>query len=556
MGSGTTAPLDVLVVGAGPTGLTLAAQLARFGVHCRVIDKQLNRAHESRALGVQARTLEILETLGLGETLVRRGSNTTRLKLHVDRGEPASLDLGQVPRSDTRFPFILFVGQPQTEGVLAEYLSTLGVVIERGVELTTAHEEHGHVACALRHGDGRQESIVARYVAGCDGAHSTVRKAAGIDFEGAAYPQNFVLGDVEADNLERGAIHAFAAGRGVAMFFPLGDPTTWRVMAIESSRPQPPTVSGHRHVVSTQPLSLAELQAMIEEPTVGSVRVRDAAWLTRFRLHHRQASRYREGRMFLAGDAAHIHSPVGAQGMNTGIQDAWNLGWKLALVVDGRADPRLLDSYHAERWPVGRTLLRATDRLFGGLVQTISGSLVMSSIRRLAVRHLVAPALSRPRIRAAAFHFVSQLGIRYRSSPAITEGQPRLLSGPRAGDRLPDAPLDHEGRLTYLQQAVASPHLHLLLCGCRSAWRVEQLDDLEQRFANLLVVKAVGHADDGTPLVDVTGQALRQLGVQDHAQYIVRPDGHIAFRCAGTDLSAATAYLETWFKPDRSRRAT
>ena len=538
---------DVLVVGAGPTGLTLASQLARFGVRFRVIDKQVDRAHESRALGVQARTLEILQTLGLGDTLVSRGSHTTQLRLHVDRGEPATLDLGHVPRADTRFPFILFVGQPQLEGVLAGYLAESGAAIERGVELTTARPEAEHVVCTLRHHDGRHESICARYVAGCDGAHSDVRKMAGIDFEGGAYPQNFVLGDVEADNLERGAIHAFGAGNGVAMFFPLGHPATWRVMAMDAGRRQPQ--SSPDEVVSTQPLSLAELQTMIEEPTFGSVRLSDAAWLTRFRLHHRQASRYREGRMFLAGDAAHIHSPVGAQGMNTGIQDAWNLGWKLALVAQGRANPSLLDSYQAERWPVGRILLRATDRLFGAFAQSVSGHPVMSPIRKLLVRRVVAPALSRPRIRSAAFHFVSQLGVHYRTSPAIAEGEPRLHAGARAGDRLPDAPLEHDGRRTFLQREVAGPSLHLLLCGDVSAWRVEQLNQLEQNYADLLAVTTVGGSDDGATLVDTEGQALRQLGVRDHAQYVVRPDGHIAFRCAGADLAAATAYLDKWYKP-------
>jgi hypothetical protein len=278
------------------------------------------------------------------------------------------------------------------------------------------------------------------------------------------------------------------------------------------------------------------------------VRLRDAAWLTRFRLHHRQASHYRSGRMFLAGDAAHIHSPVGAQGMNTGIQDAWNLGWKLALAIARRADDRLLDSYHAERWPVGRTLLRVTDRIFGVLARSASGGQVMESIRRLLLRGIVAPAMSRPKVRALAFHFVSQLGIHYRSSPIVREAEPRLEAGPRAGDRLPDARVESQGLSTYLQQALASPRLQALLCGPRSSWDENEVTMLLRRFPDLLSVRYLSPGPDSLALLDVEGRALAQLGVKDRAQYLVRPDGHIAFRCAGADLSHLASYMAESFR--------
>jgi 2-polyprenyl-6-methoxyphenol hydroxylase-like FAD-dependent oxidoreductase len=545
--------VDVLVVGAGPTGLTLASQLARFGVRFRIIDKARDRAGESRALGVQARTLEIFQALGLGELLASRGRTTTRLLLHVDRGQPPAIELANIGRDDTRFPFILFVSQRETESVLSTDLESRGAVIEREVELTAMQQQPDGVACTLRHADGREESIRVLYVAGCDGAHSTVRKQAGISFEGGAYPQEFVLGDVEADGLKGDAIHAFAGGRGFAVFFPLGQPRTWRVMAID---PREQRGRDDGSDVTTSALSLGDLQSMISEPTYGSVALRDPAWLTRFRLHHRQASRYREGRVFIAGDAAHIHSPVGAQGMNTGIQDAWNLGWKLTLVAQGRAIEALLDSYHAERWPVGRKLLRATDRVFAGFAKSVSGSHLISTFRRLVVRGVIAPALSRRNIRAIAFHFVSQLGIHYRTSPAVTEGQPMISTGPHAGDRLPDAKILQRGEVTYLQQALASAHLHLLLCGPVGEWNRDDVMTLSQTFPDVVAVKYLSREHSDEALVDASGDAFIRLGIDRNAVYVIRPDGHVAFRCGGTDLRGVSAYLARWFTTPRSMPST
>jgi 2-polyprenyl-6-methoxyphenol hydroxylase-like FAD-dependent oxidoreductase len=551
----TTPPadLDVLVVGAGPSGLTLAGQLARFNVRFRIIDKALDRARESRALAVQARSLEVLQCLGLGEALAGRGRTTTRLLLHVDRDAPVAIDLGHLGRPDTRFPYILFVSQADTEAVLSEHLESLRIMIERGVELVGFQDDQDSLLCLLRHSGAREERMRVKYLVGCDGAHSTVRKGANISFEGGAYPQEFALGDVEADGLlPLGAIHAFGAGRGFAMFFPLGKPTTWRIMAMEAGPPLNRVISDHDEV-TTHELSLPELQAIVDDPTFASVKLHDPAWLTRFRLHHRQAAQYRNGRAFLAGDAAHIHSPVGGQGMNTGIQDAWNLGWKLALVVHAQADDRLLDTYHSERWPVGRTLLRATDRLFGMFARSVSGSQAVMWLRRALVRGLVAPALARPSIRALGFHFVSQLGIHYRTSPMVAEGDPPLRRGPRAGDRLPDARVRRAGATTYLQQELSGPHLHLLLCGPVDAWDERQLSELVQRFPRLIAITHLTRVEGPGALVDVEAEALGRLGVETTAQYVVRPDGHVAFRCAGTDVGGASAYLARWFpSPARS----
>jgi 2-polyprenyl-6-methoxyphenol hydroxylase-like FAD-dependent oxidoreductase len=555
--------IDVLVVGAGPTGLALASQLARWGVRFRIIDKRPDRAQESRALAVQPRSLELLQSIGLGERLAARGRTTTRLVLHLDRARPATIDLADIDRADTRFPYILLVSQADTESVMADHLESCRVTIERRVELVAFQQHPNGLTCALRHEDGRDESIRVRYLAGCDGAHSTVRKAANIPFEGGAYLQNFALGDVEADSpLVPGGINVFALGRGLAVFFPLGHPTTWRVIAIQGREPRATTLAGGTDEFSMDELSLPELQAMVDDPTRGAVRVHDPVWLTRFRLHHRQAARYRDGNVFLAGDAAHIHSPVGAQGMNTGIQDSWNLGWKLAMVSRGVANEDILESYNAERWPVGRTLLRATDRIFAGLEKSVTRGSYAAALRRLIVRHVIAPALSQRRIRAIAFHFVSQLGIRYTNSPVVTEGTPNLRRGPRAGDRLPDARIRRGAQDAYLQEELLKPCMMLLLCGPVEAWNSDHLRDLARESQGVLglthLCRAGLHGPPGAAsetgssdatLVDEEGTALAMLGVDSTAQYLIRPDGHIAFRCAGTDLASVGDYLRRWFAP-------
>jgi hypothetical protein len=343
------------------------------------------------------------------------------------------------------------------------------------------------------------------------------------------------------------------------MFFPLRSPAAWRVIAIGPRASRASDVGdapqGEESLTRGE-LALDELQSGVDCATSGTVRLRDPVWLTHFRVHHRQACQYRKGRVFLAGDAAHIHSPVGAQGMNTGMQDAWNLGWKLALVALGRADAKLLDTYQVERWPVGRNLLRYTDRLFGLFVRVMSASALASWFRRTVVSRILPLVFRWRRVRAWAFRFVSELAISYPKSPAVAEGPARPKTGPHAGDRLPDAPIQRDGHATHLQQELSGPAFHLLLCGGVDDWDTGFVDDLIARYPAALATRYLSRESRPGVLFDATGDALSRLGVFDGqgGQYLVRPDGYIAFRCAGHRLDEVAEYLRRWliFSPVRS----
>jgi 2-polyprenyl-6-methoxyphenol hydroxylase-like FAD-dependent oxidoreductase len=524
--------VDVLVVGAGPTGLTLAAELRAYGVQFRIIDRHLDRVHESRALAIQPRTLEVLARHQLAGPLVAAGNQGVQVRMHAG-SRTVSLRLFDLGITDTAYPYLLFLSQAETERILDEHLRRQQVTVERGVELRTVQQNDTDVTCRVRDAGGVEETVTARYVVGCDGARSTVREQAGIAFEGHAYPQTFLLADLEADGLETGVVHAFLGRAGMMFFFPLGRPATWRMLAMKS--PGDPAAE----------VTIDLLQAITDRSTAGSVRLRDPVWLTDFRLHNRGASAYRAGRVFLAGDAAHIHSPAGAQGMNTGIQDAVNLGWKLALALRGATDP-LLHSYHLERAPIGRAVLRYTDRIF--TIATTSTPL-SGAVRTHVAPRLAPLALHLRPIRAYAFRTVSQLGIRYRGSPLSTPS-PRWWRGPRPGDRLPDAPIVHNGQPSSLHESIVTPGFHVLLCGPAAAWPTRAAADLEARWKGLVTVHHLTRDDTPGALHDRGGLALRRLGVRGRPGcLLIRPDGHVACRSRGSDPSGVTSYLTRWLPP-------
>lgn len=541
--------VDVLIVGAGPTGLALAAQLDSFGTSFRIIDRKLKRGEQSRALALQPRTLEALRPFGISGELSAAGSPARRLQLHLP-GQTLPVDLFDVGIEDSEFQQLLFLSQAETERILGAHLGRQGVKVERGVELQDleridpADPFAGMEAKILRMDRGI-ERVRARYVVGADGAHSTVRAKAGMDWRGGAYPGTYVLADLEAEGLEADTVHSFVTEDGFLLFFPLGSPASWRLVGMKD-----PDDAGAA--------TLESLQGLANKFTHGAVTLKDPRWISSFGLAHQLAEFYQSGSVFLAGDAAHVQSPVAAQGMNSGIQDALNLGWKLALGARGLASDGLVDSYEAERRPVGREVLQFTDRIFK-LATSRRG---LFKLPRTSLLPALAPKVAESRnLRSHLFRTVSQLGTSYRGSDMVQTGSTRLPAplarGPRPGDRLPDAVVMYQDRERRLHELLAAPGFHILLCG--PGWPADSQLRLLSELGRLSPWLSVHRVSAGARLAaaghgiiqDVSGLAFERLGLSERrpALLLVRPDGHIGFRSDGTDPDGAVEYLNRLTSP-------
>ena len=360
-------------------------------------------------------------------------------EIFVEGRLAAELSFADIGRTDTPYSFLLMVPQWEIEAILVEDLKARGIEVERSTEVTGFEQSAEGVVVHARSGAGGVFDIPASYLVGADGAHSVVRKTLGLAFEGAAYPQSFLLADCRIDwPLSYGHLRFFMKGSDLAIYLPLRGKNMCRlVCAVPHERDgNAPMEQGASEV------SFEEVQEAFRAASGrDDIKLSDPKWLSRYRIHHRGVNRYRVGRVFVAGDAAHIHSPAGGQGMNTGLQDAANLAWKLAMVLKGNAPPELLETYHSERWPVGEKVLHFTDRIFGA-VAAQSG---WATHLRNVVAPLFAGALSKSRaVRAKAFHFISQLGIRYHESRFVHEASSsaapaKWREGLTAGHRAPNA---------------------------------------------------------------------------------------------------------------------
>ncbi|MFK0692716.1 FAD-dependent monooxygenase [Mesorhizobium sp. IMUNJ 23033] len=493
---------QVLIAGAGPTGLTLALWLTRLGVQVRIFDKDAGPGETSRALAVQARTLEFHRQIGIVDDILAAGVRVEQLTVRTPAGVAARLPLSDFGQGVSPYSFAFALPQDIHERILITHLERAGVRVERNTELV-AFEDTGGTVVATLNKQGATETVGAAYLVGCDGARSAVRHGLAIGFPGGTYEQSFYVADVDGSGaVTPNGMDTTVSAYGFAIVMPVRQSGSLRLIGV--------VPKAHE---ANETITFEAIRADVERDT--GIAVDKVNWFSTYRVHHRVAERFRIGRVFLAGDAGHIHSPAGGQGMNTGMGDAVNLAWKLAAVLQGRADKRLLDSYEPERIAFARLLIDSTDKVFR--VAT-SRSRLVGLFRRYLMPKILRVVLGTAAGSRAFFGMISQTRIQYRAS-AISSGKAGAIHG---GDRLP-----------YVATASGDnfESLHLL------DWQVHVYGEANAAFQAML-------AATGIPVhVFAWSDRAKVAGLQCDGAYLVRPDGHVALAAGTQDPQAFERYV-------------
>jgi 2-polyprenyl-6-methoxyphenol hydroxylase-like FAD-dependent oxidoreductase len=543
---------DVLVVGAGPAGLLLALALRHHGAHCTVADQTPAPSPACRATGVQVRTMEIWERLGLVAEAIDAGVWLRGARLFIN-GQPAGVTVFDLARDLPDVPYgKLFLPEYETERILAEHLDHCGVDVRRSTPLLDVREQEDGIVATLGEPDGTTETVKARYLVGCDGAHSTVRHHLGLGFEGVADPATYMVADVELDGaLERGVVYSFLhVADGTTddslICYPLPGHRRWTLFALAPADrvgAQPAGEDLHTMLLQLPPPTRGDLEPVVERLAPGT-KLGELHWTSYFRVSYRAVPRYRLGRVFLAGDAAHLNSPTGGQGMNTGMQDAYNLAWKLALDLQGRARPDLLDSYEAERRPVGQ-----------------------ETVARIQARDL-AQLHGHPLGGHDVFLADAEILVNYRDSAWVGQDLAQLAAGadgPQPGDRAPDVGgLHREGVAFPLRLfELLSPTRHTLLLYAEGPLADDERAELarvvacaQERTHGHIAVYALVGADVALQderlwgfncLQDAEGRYRAAYGLGDRSLYLIRPDGYVGYRASPIRANLLEAYLARIF---------
>jgi 2-polyprenyl-6-methoxyphenol hydroxylase-like FAD-dependent oxidoreductase len=503
------ASTDVLIVGAGPTGLALALFLTRMRVRVRIIDKTTGPGETTRATVLHARTLEFYRQVGVAEHCVTGGLEFSGVNLWVDGRHVARAPFDDLGDPFSRFSFILIYPQDKQEQMLVAEIAKLGVNVERKTELVSFEQIDGGIRAQLRTADGITETCRAAFIAGCDGAHSKVREQLGTGLPGGDYDDLFYVADIQGGGAAlNGEVNIALDDADFLVVFPMKEPGTGRLIGAVQHEP-PKGAALQWSDVNTR---------VIERLKLDVTRVN---WFSTYRVHHRVASAFRKGSAFLLGDAAHIHSPVGGQGMNTGIGDAVNLAWKLAGVLQRRIDAAVLDTYETERIAFARRLVATTDRAF--TFATARGSIAKRV--RLTVFPLLLPNVFRFRaVRRFLFRTISQISIRYPGS-WLSAGRAGAVQG---GDRLP-----------WFEWTGADGARHDNYESFSSLdWQLHCYGEVPQ------AARALCDARKVTCHAFPWRGAMQDAGLTRNALYLVRPDEYVGLVTGGGDASALERYLD------------
>jgi 2-polyprenyl-6-methoxyphenol hydroxylase-like FAD-dependent oxidoreductase len=530
-------PLPALIIGAGPTGLMMACELARHGISFRIIDKKPEATSASNATWIQTRTLELLDHIGIADRFLRMGHQCKAINLHTNKKNVAKISLNDI---DSIYPFILMLPQSKTESLLTQRLEELNNRIERSLELIEVKQENNSVISTIKHPDGRIENITSHWLIACDGANSKVRESCNLFFSGKDLPEQFMVADARmSSHLPNDEIHMFFdkgtifPDRGTILAaFPWGS-SEYRVTAN--------LYQGH----TRQTFTAIEVKEAVHERAYANYTVDSVSWISPFWIHSKIVDNMRHGAIFLAGDAAHIHSPAGGQGMNTGIQDAYNLAWKLALIIKGKAAPSLLDTYHSERHPVVKYIVDQTEHFTNMALFDKSFTAKLNNFSR-ELSH------NPESISKEIGMQITQLDIQYQNSPIIDYNESISKNAPQPGKRAPDVLISPSNQL--YKHFNNTMHNVLLFTGStitkdKLAKMIDLQQWLNQKFSGLVKAHIITNEklDIDNSILDSNNTIHQSYHAEQPTIYIVRPDTYIAYCSDKLDADSIEQLLTRFY---------